>query len=58
MPCSRLFSLGANFSKFHEWTCYSGKFILDCCMKFDCGSLFSIAEIGMDANMSRCPIND
>ena len=36
---SKLFSLGANFPKFHEWAHYSGKFILGCYMYFDCGSL-------------------
>ena len=39
IPYSGLFSLGANFPKFHKWAHYSGKFILDCCMKFNCGSL-------------------
>ena len=36
---SGLFPLSANFPEFHKWSHYSGKFILGCCMKFDCGSL-------------------
>ena len=45
MPHSRLFSLGANFPKFPEWTHNSGKFILGCCIqKFDYGLL---SELGV-----------
>ena len=36
---SGLFSSDANFLEFHKWAHYSGKFILSCYMKFDCGSL-------------------
>ena len=34
IPYSGLFFLGA---KFLEWVHNSGKFILECCMKFNCG---------------------
>ena len=37
IPYSGLFSLGVNFPEFHKWVHYSGKFILGCYMKFDCG---------------------
>ena len=50
LPYSRFFSLGANFSKIHKWVCYSGKFILGCYMKFDCGSLLQKL-----ARMQLCP---
>ena len=36
---SRLFSLGENFPEFPEWARDSGKFILGCCIMFDCGLL-------------------
>ena len=50
---SELFSLGANFPEFHEWlTINLGKFILGCCMKFDCGLWVAVAEFGV-AIMSR-----
>ena len=41
LPYSGLFSLGANFPKFHKWTHYSRKLFLflGCCMKFNCGLL-------------------
>ena len=35
VPYSRLFSLGANFFEFPEWTHNSGKFILGSCTKFE-----------------------
>ena len=34
-----LFSLGTNFPEFPEWARNSGKFILGCCIMFDCGLL-------------------
>ena len=39
LPYSGLISLDANFPEFQEWAHNSGKFILGCCMKFDCESL-------------------
>ena len=48
---SGLFSLSANFLEFHKWAHYSGKFILDCYMKFEVQLWVAIAEIGMDAMM-------
>ena len=33
---SGLLSLAANFSEFLEWAHNLGKFILGCCVKFDC----------------------
>ena len=32
-------SIGFPKYKFHKWAQYSGKFILGCYIKFDCGSL-------------------
>ena len=54
IPYSRLFSLGANFPEFHEWAHSSGKFIVGC---YKVRMWDAIAEIGMDAIMSRWPIN-
>ena len=42
--------LDANFPEFHEWAHYSGKFILGCYMKFDCGSFLQKL-----ARMQLCP---
>ena len=41
LPYRGLFSLGANFPKFHKWAHNSGKAILGCCVKFDCGLLMA-----------------
>ena len=49
---SGLFSLGANFPEFHELPHNSGKVILGCCMKFDCGSLFCIGRNWHEHNIS------
>ena len=37
VPYSGLFSLGANFPEFPKWAHDSGKFILGCCIMFECG---------------------
>ena len=37
-----LFSIGANFPEFPKWTHNSGKFILECCVKFDYGLLLEL----------------
>ena len=50
LPYSGLFSLGANFFEFYEWVHYSGKLILGCCMKLDCGS-----PLQKLAQMQLCP---
>ena len=50
-----LFFLGANFPEFHKSAHYSGKFILGCYM--EARFWVTIAEIGMDAIMSRWPTN-
>lgn len=39
--CIEGYSLGANFPGFHKWAHYLGKFILGCCIEFDCRSLYS-----------------
>ena len=46
---SRLFSLSANFPEFDEWAHISRKFILGCCMKFNCGliTIVILVEFGM-----------
>ena len=53
VPYSELFSLGA-INDFTNGLTTQGKFILGCCMKFDCGLLLQKLA---DTIMSRWPIH-
>ena len=48
---SGLFSVGANFSEFQEWVHNSEKFILGCCMKFDCCNSETSAQMKPTKNL-------